>query len=126
MRISDWSSDVCSSDLLAQEILEHRLVELARHAGKGGQVGDAAVDQPLADAETQLGRELVEGRSFDELIEYLIEPARFDEGGHRQPGLVLPRLIKGLTDAVAQFADTDIRSEEQTAELQSLMTNPDA
>src|SRR3546814_15251184 len=85
MRISDWSSDVCSSDLLAQEILEHRLVELARHAGKGGQVGDAAVDQPLADAETQLGRELVEGRSFDELIEYLIDPARFDEGGHRQP-----------------------------------------
>src|SRR3546814_8236140 len=76
---------------------------------RSGQVGDAAVDQPLADAETQLGCELVEGRSFDELIEHLVEPARFDEGGHRQPRLILPRLI--------------IRSEEHTSELQSLMRN---
>ncbi len=94
--------------VLPQEVFEHRLVELARHAGESGQVGDAAVDQPLADAEAQLGRELVERRSFDELIEHLVEPARFDEGGHRQPGLVLPRLIIGLTHALAQFADADI------------------
>src|SRR3546814_2348132 len=88
--------------VLAQEILEHRLVELARHAGESGQVGDAAVDQPLADAETQLGRELVEGGALDELVEHQVEPARFDEGGHRQPRLLLPRLIIGLTDAPAQ------------------------
>src|SRR3546814_11873756 len=80
---------------------------------RSGQVGDAAVDQPLADAETQLGRELVEGRSFDELIEHLVEPARFDEGGHRQPRLILPRLIIGLTDALAQVADTDIPAADQ-------------
>src|SRR3546814_16390878 len=75
---------------------------------RSGQVGDAAVDQPLADAETQLGCELVEGRSFDELIEHLVEPARFVDGGHRQPRLILPRLIIGLTDALAPAAAPDI------------------
>src|SRR3546814_11769878 len=37
MRISDWSSDVCSSDLMAQEIIE-RLHEMMRQTG----------EQPLA------------------------------------------------------------------------------
>src|SRR3546814_6755103 len=42
------------------------------------------------------------------MSEHLVEPARFDEGGHRRPRLVRPRLIIGLTDALAQVADTDI------------------
>src|SRR3546814_17966249 len=52
MRISDWSSDVCSSDLLADhgdglagadvegDVVDHRL-PLAGDAERGGEVGDA-------------------------------------------------------------------------------------
>src|SRR3546814_5279201 len=39
MRISDWSSDVCSSDLLANRILILD-VALGRHHGRVDQVGD--------------------------------------------------------------------------------------
>ena len=93
--------------VLAQESFERGLVEAARYAGKGGDVGDAAVDQPLADAEAHFGRELVERQSLDQLVEHLVEPARFDKRRHRHPGLVLPRLIIGEADAIAQLADAD-------------------
>ena len=93
--------------VLAEESLERGLVKAARDAGKGGDVGDASVDQPLADAKAHFGGELVEGQPFDHLVEHLVEPARFDKRCHRHPGLILPRLIIGDADAVAQLADPD-------------------
>src|SRR3546814_3962397 len=42
MRISDWSSDVCSSDLLADIVVGtpgERLVELARQSGEAVDIG---------------------------------------------------------------------------------------
>ena len=93
--------------VLAKEGLERGLVEAARHTGKGGDVGNAAVDQPLADAKAHFGRELVEGHPFNHLIEHLVEPARFDKCRHRHPRLVLPRLIIGKPHAVAQLANAD-------------------
>src|SRR3546814_2611855 len=44
--------------VLAQERFEAGLVEAARHAGENGKVGDAAVDEPLADAIAEFGRKL--------------------------------------------------------------------
>src|SRR3546814_14141512 len=46
MRISDWSSDVCSSDLLRGERVQHRTgdVERARVPGHGVAVGATLVD----------------------------------------------------------------------------------
>src|SRR3546814_10926274 len=78
MRISDWSSDVCSSDL---------------------------VDEPLADAIAEFGRKLFERLALDQLVQHLVEPARFDEGGHGQRRLVLAFLVIGKANAAAQFAE---------------------
>src|SRR3546814_8524871 len=80
MRISDWSSDVCSSDL---------------------------VDEPLADAIAEFGRKLFERLALDQLVQHLVEPARFDEGGHGQRRLVLAFLVIGKANAGAQFAEAD-------------------
>src|SRR3546814_21040587 len=47
MRISDWSSDVCSSDLLGLEIVEERWLAQARRCGDGlrGGAREAASDE---------------------------------------------------------------------------------
>src|SRR3546814_2695389 len=91
MRISDWSSDVCSSDLLAVFVEEHLVVEAfgraaAEHARDLRRLGDR-IDQILA-------RHLV------------IDPER--DPAHRPIDLPLQ---------LRQAA----RSEEHTSELQSLM-----
>src|SRR3546814_9630815 len=103
MRISDWSSDVCSSDLLARlERLDHR----DRGIGGDGEV-DADVradrrDQHVGDADD---------------IALQVEPrtariAAVDRG-------------IGLDIAVIGAA-AEVRSEEHTSELQSLMRISDA
>ena len=94
--------------VLLKEGFKARLVETARHACKDRQVGDTAVDEPLADAETEFVGELFEGRTPDQLIQRLVETARFDEGGHRQPRLLLPRVVIRKAHAVAQLADADV------------------
>src|SRR3546814_6466511 len=43
MRISDWSSDVCSSDLLAERVKELALVE-CRHAASGESISEFLQD----------------------------------------------------------------------------------
>src|SRR3546814_8919806 len=53
MRISDWSSDVCSSDLIESSSLRQRAagkVECARHAGNGSSCAPVADrrDAPIA------------------------------------------------------------------------------
>src|SRR3546814_530588 len=93
--------------VLAQERFEAGLVEAARHAGENGKVGDAAVDEPLADAIAEFGRKLFERLALDQLVQHLVEPARFDEGGHGQRRLVLAFLVIGKANAVAQFAEAD-------------------
>src|SRR3546814_3487181 len=93
MRISDWSSDVCSSDLLA--------------AGQGSAVGLRAADRARTDFghvagfPAQVGRILRDQRQVPGLATGAagVEQAAFD-----QP----PRAVVG-------------RSEEHTSELQSLM-----
>src|SRR3546814_16965061 len=52
MRISDWSSDVCSSDLhLQQNILPHALGEVGADGADGGQVArQLGIAQHMVDA----------------------------------------------------------------------------
>src|SRR3546814_6555584 len=95
MRISDWSSDVCSSDLVM--------------AGPGGRMGRRCMDLQRADIE-RLGGVIVDGRGRQHE-----RPARrilliAGDGGLRRE----------LANDVAGVAVAN-RSEEHTSELQSLM-----
>src|SRR3546814_7946230 len=71
MRISDWSSDVCSSDLIFLERKGPRVAEPAREHGRrrlmprrgeqiGGRAG-AAVEEFIAAADREIGVGAVEG-----------------------------------------------------------------
>src|SRR3546814_7390937 len=114
MRISDWSSDVCSSDLHADgaEIVPH----LAIDAGEG-RVGGGVADEPEI-------LELVERVREDIIVEVLMI------GADRKGGRAL-RLAEGQVDRLAGFLAErrgaefigvrGERSEEHTSELQSLM-----
>src|SRR3546814_9895399 len=119
MRISDWSSDVCSSDLLRREddariLLAQRFQPFAQLRGEGGAVEDkpALVDddqgrraiEPLPDAVKEIG----------------------EHGGGRG-GADEPLGLERLHTRVAEAFDLRVeeaspgRSEEHTSELQSPM-----
>src|SRR3546814_9480796 len=102
MRISDWSSDVCSSDLVARVVEGHRLPFPAA---------------PVGDEEARgAGRE---GR-----FSHALRP-------REQPGVVQPpsgpgfdeRLLRGVMADHRSHGSSSarMRSEEHTSELQSLM-----
>src|SRR3546814_10894107 len=126
MRISDWSSDVCSSDLLESigdtehslgtaEIEEavgrHDLSNATQHLALGGLV---EVDQHVA-AEHHV--ELPEHRRIVEQIERLV-------GDHAADFLADAPLLAFLGEMLHQQSDRQAaRSEEHTSELQSLMRN---
>src|SRR3546814_6085303 len=126
MRISDWSSDVCSSDLL-----RHRLAEL-------GEV-EAAVDGGADLAFAPPGEELVHRRLHLSSITFtLVDRAPADilapvEARHadileqQQVDADLRDLAAGVANGDELAADGERaqrfveRSEEHTSELQSLM-----
>src|SRR3546814_10770756 len=111
MRISDWSSDVCSSDLLDRlQQAEQQRVERDRQQGAGqDEVAALLGQQPVGDAEA--GED--EGEFAD-----LGEAGRDGQrGGQRMP--------EGQHDQEGgERLAADARSEEQTSELQSLMRIP--
>src|SRR3546814_10258274 len=82
MRISDWSSDVCSSDLARQDDAEHRPHESLkkREEARDGVLRRHIIarieNDERADAEDKLGEEPGE----------TIEPKGEVEPEHRQPG----------------------------------------
>src|SRR3546814_10237886 len=90
MRISDWSSDVCSSDLLRQHLARDLLGHVWLHVLLAL---EGVVE--LAPGGKRVGR------------------LRFEDRHHQ------PRLR--LRDRDEQRAGGDVRSEEHTSELQSLM-----
>src|SRR3546814_5327080 len=109
MRISDWSSDVCSSDLaapdLAREYLRRARGELVRQR----------VERGHGDSE-RIGERLARGASS------LRVRAPFECG---DPGLRHTRFLRqlGLRQAAVSSprSQRGKRSEEHTSELQSLM-----
>src|SRR3546814_2039696 len=108
MRISDWSSDVCSSDLrrsggfLLVDIDNQALINDAFgfENGDGAIVGLGERLDRLAGAGDVIGR--VEGDAFGILLE---------KAGEARVRQLAERIIRSLAD----------RSEEHTSELQSLM-----
>src|SRR3546814_4082442 len=112
MRISDWSSDVCSSDLFAE--------------GEVRGDDDAGPLIELADeVEQQLPSRAGE-RQITELVEHdQVEPRQLRRQGpaFADPGLLFEAChqIDGVEVAGASAPSHDIRSEEHTSELQSLM-----
>src|SRR3546814_3227301 len=125
MRISDWSSDVCSSDLIARHLVEevrlHRQDHQVLRAGLcGGTHGLHLGDMLAAVLPDQLQAALLDRRQVRALV---------DDGD-----VVAGALIAGLRKLCRhQAADRagayhaaphgrrPPRSEEQTSDLQSLM-----
>src|SRR3546814_8464175 len=103
MRISDWSSDVCSSDLHVDEVLddrEHRL----------GRIGEHAALDPL---QQPVG--LIAGK-----IRLEAQAARAGLLAQRL-GLVALGIVVGESRVLVLVHIAPFRSEEHTSELQSLM-----
>src|SRR3546814_3156809 len=105
MRISDWSSDVCSSDLLADQLAHSGA--LADRRGR-----HRFVDDPPAEPEEEEQRD---NQPADPEIGGVdsAERLRAHRLGHHHAFLDL--------DALQEQVRADERSEEHTSELQSLM-----
>src|SRR3546814_4247582 len=139
MRISDWSSDVCSSDLLLDELAQHILVVVHRPPERGqghvdadqygGKKGDIARQQPEPAVD-------VAYEGFEEAVDDVevgvhgqalccaLSVARVDVGGADEALRPLPRrfhrlLLTGLLDRIGTILRRHhLRSEEHTSELQ--------
>src|SRR3546814_8199860 len=99
MRISDWSSDVCSSDLVAG----------GQRAGDRGRIVifEAALGLAAVGADIEARDAKIGGFAVDFI------------GRVRRIILAVARV--GLVFAIVEIIDRIIRSEEHTSELQSLM-----
>src|SRR3546814_3045610 len=123
MRISDWSSDVCSSDLLCQ-----------RHAGPRPPLASAVTRRCLgldAPAAQRLGKRLAKSK---QILAAWVEPLAVQSLGldgqmhvrSRRVRMERHEIIVIIADhALGGFAHGLLhsRSEEHTSELQSLMRN---
>src|SRR3546814_9097047 len=126
MRISDWSSDVCSSDLpaaaahpddgipaLLQQRAQHPGVLFVRLQALGQQV-DRRVVAGVVGCLEYLARGAADGLVADHQLVHHLAPV----GRLGQPGLFLDG---GQLDELRVGAGRVERSEEHTSELQSLM-----
>src|SRR3546814_8735355 len=123
MRISDWSSDVCSSDLVLQRVAADVAGEADHRLGDVAEQVQAAVDDV---AEGIAGVADQDARAIERAAG---EPATGEQdrvaAQHRAGGI--EQAIGAVADVGNQVAGVvaeDIeRSEEHTSELQSLMRN---
>src|SRR3546814_4024038 len=109
MRISDWSSDVCSSDLAARERAElaRRQLRGVHHEGVVVQARDQVLAGQFADVTPGVDQRALQ-RRVAEAIAQRGGVLDLDE---------IQRAARLLRDRLAQ----PLRSEEHTSELQSLM-----
>src|SRR3546814_2600025 len=128
MRISDWSSDVCSSDLLAVEFtrgISEIAVDDERHERRGQIVGDARLALRIfmdrqAHGHIEAGCHVVP--------QHCPRDQRISQDDHEGLGLTThdsepPTVIDHAEahETAAALAPPERRSEEHTSELQSLM-----
>src|SRR3546814_1155799 len=115
MRISDWSSDVCSSDLLA--IDPHRIVGFGEQRGRHIEAWGVAVQQITA----SLVRAFAHAHIEVALI--AVDLSLIDHRADLRARL--ERMINHhRPDALGHSSNEAVRSEEHTSELQSLMLTP--
>src|SRR3546814_1363701 len=121
MRISDWSSDVCSSDL---ELQQGRLAA-ARGPEQSRQLALGEVERNVIQRLGAAGIYLGDGLDFD-------DGARFVAGGLGRDGSHRTALFSGRNRVTSRRSRSSmnstektmmekIRSEEHTSDLQSLM-----
>src|SRR3546814_7406623 len=113
MRISDWSSDVCSSDLLHQTAaLQQQILS----SGIGG-LGRSDVDRSVRAQCTRRCELIGLSVRVHQLRKqrHVVVQRQVAEGAEAQS----PDRIDGVEIAVG----VEVRSEEHTSELQSLMSN---
>src|SRR3546814_8707911 len=120
MRISDWSSDVCSSDLAAKlahawEFIERMPDGLQTLIGQNGAKLSGGQRQRLA-----IARALLKNAPILILDE---ATSALDTESERMIQSALDQLVQGRTTLVIAHRLSTIqrRSEEHTSELQSLM-----
>src|SRR3546814_7770667 len=124
MRISDWSSDVCSSDLARVDI-QRIALDHAQPAGvEGGQFVERGDTAPIA-----LNRRHPRARGKQRARQSARPGADFEYLGirkvtrdRRDPAEKLAIEQEVLAERLA-CTQAVLRSEEQTSELQSLMRN---
>src|SRR3546814_1827019 len=111
MRISDWSSDVCSSDL--EHAIEHRALAF---------VLPFAFERPVTHLHRMAAPLHVHHRRAAEVC----GEARGVDGGRGDDHLQVAAPLQQLLQVAEQEIDveTALRSEEHTSELQSLMRIP--
>src|SRR3546814_4685433 len=122
MRISDWSSDVCSSDLLAHALCKQDLADAVVDLVRAGVVQVLALQIDLCPAQRfgQARREIERAFAADELLEQIVNfrlERRVGRGGAIFPLKVQDPRHQRFRDIAA----AELRSEEHTSALQSLM-----
>src|SRR3546814_1428413 len=127
MRISDWSSDVCSSDLLVGERQRQQVVELAAAVAAGAQV--LAVDrdvvrveeasQPVQEGLVEFGRPAQGQRQA--VAGQRVARGEFGERFAKRAADADPVLRRGFEEVERARRRGLQRSEEHTSDLQSLM-----
>src|SRR3546814_6242172 len=119
MRISDWSSDVCSSDLVGRFDRDEIGIGFARRrlgeqgfAGAGRAIEQEALRRPDAQPAKRFGMLERQFDALDHLVARRVEAAD-----------VAPARLRRLDHHFAHGRRLDAlqRSEEHTSELQSLM-----
>src|SRR3546814_3348965 len=138
MRISDWSSDVCSSDLEALPDDEASLPQAQIRRGTGRTINNAVAASPPPNLAGTTGETTFnfEGESLQAVVKailgdmlgqnYVIEPGVQGTVTLATPKPVSPAQALSLLEMVlgwnnARMIYSDGRSEEYTSELQSLM-----
>src|SRR3546814_3986833 len=132
MRISDWSSDVCSSDLdqaAGAEPVEQRLGRLEGFLGADGVVGFERLEDFLDGGAQHRTLAVVAQVAHDGLLGALLRGLDVGHNvfldGPGLPGLSVgrenEREIMGNSGACVKRRGRRGRSEEHTSELQSLM-----
>src|SRR3546814_1685175 len=119
MRISDWSSDVCSSDLHDpdEEGGDHRIDALGRD--RAVEVGEQRAAQAHQAGTEHEGLQATEGDILAEGGGRRLVVA--DGPHHAPPGRAELVLDQQVGDREAEQHEAEVRSEEHTSELQSLM-----
>src|SRR3546814_6669947 len=126
MRISDWSSDVCSSDLEGREAIEIIAPDLRIVADEPERIPVGGLDQPFRPDRILV--ELIDVSTVEEVLAPAVALDRHEGGnvrcnvvGQTSCQICLPR--DGVIICISQIevpAEV-VRSEEHTSELQSLM-----